>query len=88
MRTEKEIRDLKAKLNKLSGYIVDVGKFDPTALKDLIFINDLSDAFSWVLEEILDKHFSTAGFIDLDGLERIAQGIEKRTGIPFASYKI
>lgn len=81
MRRESEIENLKNEIEKLTGFINDNDIHQKEHKnEDIIFPNDVSDALSWVLEEISTEHFLSDSYLNIENLKMIAEKIEQKTG--------
>jgi hypothetical protein len=89
MRDEREIRELKEKLDKLTAFITDYANENDyrEAKRDVAFAADVSDALAWVLGEIPTKDFESEAYLRLAELQRIVNKIEKRTGKRLQDYE-
>ena len=86
VRSEIEIKELKDKLDQLTGFIYDYGSDEDVNHKELDFACNLSDALSWVLEEIPTDNFKSDNYLDIENLKIIANNIENRTGNKLDDY--
>lgn len=80
MRSQQEIRELKEKLAKLTGFIGEFGTLKELYNLDVQFSCNASDAFSRVLGEITSERFISDAYVNFTHLEEIALMIERRTG--------
>jgi len=87
IKTEKEIRELKEELSKLTGFIADFGTDEEFQSSEMPFANDVVDAFSWVLNEISTENFRSKAYLDIVALKEVAKGIERRTGKKLEDYE-
>ncbi len=88
MRSETEIRELKGKLDKLTGFIADFGSQSENKKADMTYANDTSDALSWLLGEISTEHFEGDGYLGSANLQQVAEEISKRTGKKLQDYQL
>ncbi len=89
MRSETEIRELKGKLDKLTGFIAD---FCPSSEYKKItyytaYANNACDFLSWLLGEISTERFEGENYLGVAKMQQIAEGIEKRTGKKLENYQ-
>ncbi len=87
MRSETEIRELKGKIDKLTGFIAELALQGEYKKADMTYADDTSDALSWVLGEISTGHFEGESYLGLANLQQVAKGIEKRTGRKLQDYQ-
>ncbi len=89
MRSEQEIIELKEEMEELTSFIEEVGSDLEAKLsrKDLDFNHDISDALSWVLDEIPTDHFKSVNYMNMPGLREVAKKIEERTGKNLKNYQ-
>ena len=87
MRNPQEVIELKEELSKLTAFITDYGLEEEFRDKDVQFSCDITDALSWVLEEISSEDFRSDSYINFPHLKEIASTIEKRTGNKLQDYK-
>jgi len=87
MRNEKEVQELKEKLEKLTGFIADFGLSKELDKADMTFANDVCDALGWVLGEISTENFESDSYLNLVNLQQVAKEIEKRTGKKLQDYE-
>lgn len=80
MRNQQEIRELKEKLEKLTGFIGEFGTRKELYNKDVQFSCNASDAFSWILGEITSERFISDAYVNFKHLEEIAFMVERRIG--------
>jgi hypothetical protein len=86
MINEIEIKSLKECLEQLTGYIAEYGSEKEYGSDTMTFANNVCDALSWVLEEISSDHFKTDAYLNILGLEEVAQQIESRTQKKLSEY--
>ena len=79
MRSEQEIRELREKLSKISGFVSEFGSLKELYNKDVQFASVAADVLSWVLGNITNGRL-TSDYMNLKHLEEIALQIERRTG--------
>ena len=87
MRDEKELRDLREKLEAYAGFIMSYGAGEESADKTVSFACDVYDALSWVLEEEPTEKFLSADFLNIKHLESLVRKIKKRTQNKFSDYQ-
>lgn len=87
MRTEEEIRQLKAELEKLTGFIGEHGTDNELHNRDVQFSCNVNDALAWVLEEIQTVRFRSDDYLRLNNLKHIAKAIEIKTRESLANHK-
>ena len=81
MRNQQEVRELKEKLEKLTGFIGEFGTLKEFYNKDVQFSCNASDALSWILGEITIEQFISDASVNFTHLKEIALMIERRTGL-------
>jgi len=86
MRSEKELQELKQELETLTGFIVDFGTQQEFDNEDVRFSSDVTDALSWILEEIRTEDFRSDAYLNITKLHTIANKIEQRTGNKLGDY--
>lgn len=87
MRNQQEVREVEQELSKLTSFIGELGTEEEFHNKDVQFSCNITDALSWVLEEISSEHFKSDAYVNLMCLREIANTIEKRTGNKLQDYK-
>lgn len=87
IRNEKEIKELKEELSKLTGFIADFGTDKEFQSSEMPFANDVVDALSWVLNEISTENFRSKAYLNIAALKEVAKGIERRTGKKLEDYE-
>jgi hypothetical protein len=87
IRNEKELRELKEELSKLTGFIADFGTDKEFQSSEMTFANDVVDALSWVLNEISTENFRSEAYLSITALKEVANGIERRTGKKLENYE-
>lgn len=87
VRNEREIKELEEELSKITGFIADFGTDREFNDEDVKFSNDVTDALSWVLEEISTEHFRSNAYLNIANLKKLAEKIEKRTGRKLEDYE-
>jgi hypothetical protein len=87
MKSEQEIKEVKAQLEKLSGFIADLGNDEEFGHKDVAYSNDIDDALSWVLGQITTERFLSDAYVNLSNLYEIAEKVEVRTGNKVEDYE-
>lgn len=87
IRNKKEIKELEEELSKITGFISDYGIDGEFNDKDFSYSCNITDALSWVLEEISTEHFRSNAYLDIDNLKKIVEKIEKRTGVKLENYE-
>lgn len=80
MRSEQELKEVGAKLAKLTEFISEFGKRDEYETKSFDYACNVQDTILWVLEEITTEQFTSDGFLDVAVLSSNATNIEIRTG--------
>lgn len=90
MRSETEVREIKLKLDKLTGFIGDLCTPEEFQKFELYtsYANDACDFFSWLLEEISTDDFESETYLGLGYIQKIAESIENRTGKKLQDYQI
>lgn len=88
MRSETETRELKEKIDKLTGFIADFGSQSEYKKAEYYttYANSTCDFLSWLLGEISTETFEGETFLGLANLQQVAEGIEKRTGKKLQDY--
>lgn len=87
MRSERELKEVEAKLNKLTGFIAEFGQNDEVATRSLGFAYDVNNTIKWVLGEITTEQFTSDAYLDVAMLRAIVANIELRTGQILEDYK-
>ncbi len=86
MRSKRELQELKEELERLTCFIADFGTQKDFENEDTTFSSNVTDALSWVLEEIATEHFQSDAYLNLTKLHTIAKHIEQRTGNKLKDY--
>lgn len=86
MRSEREIKELEEEISRLTGFIGDFGAEKEFENEDVKFSCNVSDALSWVLEEISTKYFRSEAYLNISSIRKIVKNVEKRTGKKFEEY--
>ncbi len=88
MRSEKELKELKEELEKLTGFIADNDIYqEEHEDKDTVFSNDVTNTISWVLEEIQTESFRSDSYLNIANLKKIAKKIEQKTNKKLEDYE-
>jgi hypothetical protein len=87
MRGEREIAELKDKLEKMTGFIADYGSEEEFNNKDVSYACDVIDALDWVLGLISTEHFLSDSYLNLAGLQKLVKEVEKRAGKKLQMYE-
>jgi|GEM_PF-1463505 len=87
MRSEEEVKELEEEISKLTGFIGDFGTEKEFESEDFKFSCNVSDALSWVLEEIATDHFRSDAYLNINNLKKVVKNIEKRSGKRLEDYK-
>lgn len=80
MRSEKNIRELREELSKLTDFISEYGTDEESGNEDAEFALDVLDALDWVLGDISTKDFRIEPYLNMSGLKETVENIEERTG--------
>ena len=83
MRSEKNIKELREELAKLTDFISDYGTDEESEDEDVEFALDVLDAIDWVLGDISTKDFRIEPYLNIERLKEIVDLIEERTGETF-----
>lgn len=87
MRGEWEIRELQVELERLIGFIGELGTDAEVASREVTFASNVVDALSWVLEEIATPHFRSPNYLNMPHLREITKQIEERMGKRLGDYE-
>ena len=80
MRSEQELKEVQAKLSKLTNFISEFGKKNEFENKNFGYALSVQDTIYWVLGKITTEKFTGDGYLDVALLRLITQHIEVRTG--------
>jgi hypothetical protein len=87
MRSETETRELKEKIDKLTGFITDFGSQGEYKKAAMTYACNASDTLSWLLGEISTEDFEGEVYLGVANMQQIAEGIEERKGKKLQDYK-